>query len=238
MAETFTDEDLTAYLDGEAGADTAARIDAARETDPTLVQQLDALDVNRSHVAGAMDALLDLAPAYQAPAANVTTRPWKTPAAIAAALVLGGFIGWSAPKQATDPSWTEAVASYQALYITETLTGSAGGPEQVAKLDVLGDRLGLPLSGAETLGQINFRRAQLLGFNGNPLVQIAYLSDEGEPVALCIVARPGEDAAPVSATMMGMASATWQRDGFGYLLIGTDDQALIDQIASQAQTLL
>lgn len=235
MAETLTDEELTAFLDGEASADMAQRVEMAGDD---VQARLAALQVDRTQIAMAMNGLLSAAPEYVPPQTRAPSNVWKAPAAIAATLALGLFLGWSAPKGEANPTWTEAVASYQALYITQTLSGAEGGPFQEENLVALGETLGVSLSGASDLAPLDFRRAQLLGFEGGPLVQIAYLTDDGTPVALCVLAVDGEDTAPTSSVMLGMAAVEWQKDGFGYLLIGGDDTALIDQVAAQAQALL
>lgn len=237
MAETFTDEELTAFLDGEADAALTALIKLA-DDDAKVQARLAALQVDRAQVAKAMDSLLDAAPTYVAPKTDAPRGAWKAPVGIAATLALGALLGWSIPKAPKDPSWTEAIASYQALYVKQTLSGAGGGPLQEENLAQLGSTLGVDLSAASSLAPLEFRRAQLLGFDGGPLVQIAYLTDDGTPVALCVLRLDGADRKPQSSVMMGMSAVAWQQDGFGFLLIGGEDQSFIDEIAANARALL
>ena len=59
----FSDEQLTAYLDGEAGDDLCAQIDVALEEDATLGDRLAGLDIPMDQLGSAFDGLLAEAPA-------------------------------------------------------------------------------------------------------------------------------------------------------------------------------
>ena len=68
---------------------------------------------------------------------------------------------------------------------------------------------------------------------GKPLVQIAYLRDDGTPVALCIIPA-GPDEKPVNmGQAQGMDLARWNTPGYGYLLIGGSDPV---PLAAEADT--
>ena len=58
----FTDEQLTAFLDGEADAELYAQIEVALETNEALGEQLAGLDIPIAQIAQAYDALLTQAP--------------------------------------------------------------------------------------------------------------------------------------------------------------------------------
>jgi hypothetical protein len=76
------------------------------------------------------------------------------------------------------------------------------------------------------------KRSQILGFEGQQILQIAYLSNQGTPIALCIKKGNSEaDSNITSATMKGMASAVWTKGGYEYLLIGGTELAGIDAAA-------
>jgi hypothetical protein len=140
------------------------------------------------------------------------------------------------------PTWQDAAATYHALYVTETLTDVAETASQAGiRLQGNAARLGQTIAPGhiDVVSGLTLKRSQLLGFEGRPLLQIAYLSENGAPVALCIM--KSENAKPSNvrtATLQGMASARWAKDGFEYLLIGGADKEAIETAARTFATLL
>jgi len=242
----FTDEELTAFLDGEADDVLHAEIDAALEQDPSLGEQLAALDVPLAPIAEAYEALLQDAPPMPA-LPEPTTAP--APAArgrwawgvgtfatgLAAGLAVAVFTGFGTPEPAPR-GWVSFVASYQALYTSETLAIADPSPDEAAmQLASVSDALGLDLRGLPEARNLTFKRAQVLGFNDKPLVQIAFARADGTPVALCIIPA-GPDAKPVNMGQAeGMELARWNTPGFGFLLIGGTDNAPLQQEAETFQ---
>ena len=229
--QTITDERLTAYLDGELAPQEAAAIEAALQSSAQLQARLAALDVPIPALRQGFDALLNQAPRPPAlpKAPRQSTRPWL--AAVAASALLGVGLGGFLFKP-TPQTWTQAVANYQSLYVTETLSAP---PMETALQDIviasLSGRLGVDLTPLTNLDGIDFRRAQMLGIDGAPLVQMAYLADGTIPVAICITPRDAEDSATELTRMFGMEAASWTADGHGVLIIGGDDPALIENLA-------
>ena len=58
----ITDEDLTAFLDGELGAEDAARVSAALAASPELEARLNALQVPLAGMRSAFEGVLAQAP--------------------------------------------------------------------------------------------------------------------------------------------------------------------------------
>ncbi|WP_299620320.1 hypothetical protein [uncultured Tateyamaria sp.] len=236
----FTDEELTAFLDGEADDELHAAIDAALETDAALLARAEALFLP-PEVMGAMaqgyDALLDTAPAMAALPEPVAPparrrRSWAVlpfGVGLAAGLAVAAFVGLSTPEPAPARGWVSFVASYQALYTTATLADAAPtAAETTAQLVTVSQAVGLDLTGLPEAAGLTFKRAQVLGFNGKPLVQIAFLRDDGTPVALCIIPA-GPDAKPVNmGAAEGLGLARWNTPGHGFLLIGGTDAAPLE----------
>ena len=247
QTRTFTDEELTAFLDGEADDALATEIGEALEADAALGDRLAALDIPMAALAEAYDALLDDAPpmpalpeAAHAPAA-ASRYGWgwgigTFGTGIAAGLALALFTGFGQPQPtpAPAPGWAAFVASYQSLYTPETLAAvTTTDAERAAQLQTVSAALGLDLTSLPDADGLTFKRAQVLGFNGKPLVQLAYQRADGTPVALCIIPA-GPDGKPVSmGAAQGMELARWNTPGFGYLLIGGQDQA---PLRSEADT--
>ena len=238
MSFRVSDETLTAYLDGELSEEEQRQVETALENDPALVDRLEALSVPVNTVREAFDGLLDQAPAFQAPQAEARRASWRPRAAAAGFVAAGILLGalWS-PWQSQmppDPGWKMAVANYQVLYVPATLPGKTPAPEKAAeKLDALSEVLGRNLVEAAKVDGLNYRRAQMLGFKGNPLVQIAYMSGDNDPVAICITRVNEAGYEPKAEMLVGLASAHWVEDGYGFLVIGGEDLGMVKDVAGQ-----
>jgi len=131
--------------------------------------------------------------------------------------------------------WQEYVAAYQALYIHRTLSNiDSDEPQQKTELNRVSEALGKNIK-LKTLGlipQLSFKRAQILGYEGRVLVQLAFLSSVDTPVALCIMRSDKQKNKALQLTEMeGMQAASWNSGGYDYLLIGGRDKALIREAA-------
>lgn len=246
-AQQFSDEDLTAFLDGEADAALEVAISQALETDEDLGERLAALDIPMAAITQAFDGLLADAPAMPdhvpatapKPAANTNARPrWGWGIAtfgtgLAAGLAVALFTGLGTPEPAPR-GWVSFVASYQTLYTTATLDAIDPSPQEAAlQLAAVSEGIGIDLTALPQAEGLVFKRAQLLGFNGKPLVQISYLRADGTPVALCIIpAGPDESGVSMGAAE-GLDVARWNTPGFGFLLIGGQDA---QPLAREAET--
>ncbi|WP_299207669.1 hypothetical protein [uncultured Tateyamaria sp.] len=243
----FSDEELTAFLDGEADDALHAEIEAALEHDAALVDQLAALDVPLVPIAEAYEALLQDAPPMPAlpePAVAPAPAPrgrwaWGVgtfATGLAAGLAVAMFTGFGTPEPAPK-GWVSFVASYQALYTPDTLVlADPSSSEAALQLANVSDALGLDVSGLPQAEGLTFKRAQVLGFNDKPLIQIAFTRADGTPVALCIIPA-GPDAKPVNMGQAeGMELARWNTPGYGFLLIGGTDNAPLQQEAETFQS--
>ncbi|OIQ33137.1 MAG: hypothetical protein BM562_01795 [Alphaproteobacteria bacterium MedPE-SWcel] len=240
----ISDEDLTAYLDGEADEQLSRGIDRALETDPDLQNRIEALmlpmDVLRE--AFAVDRLA----APEPPVLDLdgpATRQWAAPLRLVASVVLAFGVGISGgyllqPKQAA-PGWIDVVASYQSLYMTETVEQTTQSPAMAnAVLEQFHSRSGVDLAAVTALEGLDFHRAQVLGFNNKPLMQMAYLGDEGTPFALCVINTANADSALTDRMAQGLAATSWTSDGVGYLVIGGQDPSRTRRFAEQMKTRL
>ncbi len=239
MSQTFSDETLTAFLDGALPPADAEAVAADLEIDADLSERLKALEFDTAALRDGMDALLAEAPVMpdlSGPAEATTGAAWPRRiaglAALAATLVVGLYLGSSLGPRSESPDWKAYVASYQALYVADTLPELApNDASRMAQLVRVGDRLGLDLTGLPDVEGLDYRRAQVLGFEDQPLIQIAFLGPEGRPVALCIIADPGAEAEIMQTRAEGMESAAWSDGTFAYYLIGGDDPQFIKSAA-------
>jgi anti-sigma factor RsiW len=167
--------------------------------------------------------------------------------ALAASLVAGIAIdravigigrGFSAKDENSE--WRAVVADYISLYTAETLAGPApSGEDQAAQLAGLDEKLGLSLS-PETvsLPGIDFKRAQLLQYDGKALAQIAYLDPETGPMALCIVKSDKGPKAPDLESRKGMNVVYWSNATHAFMLIGRIPVDRVQELAEDVRSRL
>jgi len=237
---SFSDEELTAYLDGEASDDLRGRIAAACVTDPQLTARLTRLTAGQRELVAAFDRLLQSAPAAPAiPAPVATGARRRVFGGAAAGLVAGVALAvsvsaWMPGRDAMLSDWRQVVAAYQFLYIPQTLAGVTQDADQSARqLQHLSQVIGRDLTTVpDAAPGLAFKRGQQLGYRGRPLVQLAFVTHGGEPVALCILPLAERDAAPKQAVLAGLDAVYWTEGGFGYLLIGREDPARLNAAAA------
>lgn len=246
---TFTNEELTAFLDGEIDESLAQEIADALENDAELSARLQGLQIDSEQIRSAFDDLLDEAPSAPSALENVRpprsfshALPWQALAATALlCLFVGGGIGYfiSVSKQET---WRDYAATYHALYVNRTLAQiDQNADEAAVQLADVSTALGKTIDPAALSqnDQLDYKRAQILGFEGRPLVQLAFLSKLGAPIALCIMrAYNAADSDVRVNEMRGMSAASWTTGEFDYLLIGGSDKALIEKAARALKTRL
>lgn len=239
----FTDEELVAYLDGESDFAPADEIRAALPLDAALQKRVEALSFDSEVIAQGFQHLAPEANALpHLPSPRKSSFGMNNVAAAAVvALLCGSVAGFAfSNKEANPNNWIDYVAAYQALYINATLSGvNTSAATQRAELQRVTSAIGkdISLDALQFTNQVDYKRAQILGFKGKPLIQLAFLSRTGEPIALCIFRNGDTDAEITEQLLEGMQSASWSRDGYGYVLIGSQDEQLINQMASHFVTL-
>lgn len=235
------DEELTAYLDGELSPEDAARLEAILEASAPAAERLEFLSRSNLPFSAAFEPLLAEAPTEKLEAMlgalpREETPPAKTGigrrgllGAMAACLVAGIAIdrlavGWPGERETADESaeWRAVVAEYIALYTRDTLAGAVpSATEQAAQLARIDEKLGLSLSAdAVSLSGMDFKRAQILQYDDQPLAQIAYLDPETGPLALCIIRSQTGRKDPEIEGRKGMNVVYWSSDRHAFMLIG------------------
>lgn len=128
---------------------------------------------------------------------------------------------------AGEPTWLVRIVDYHTLYVPETVTTSLASDEEIGALqrrftDTLGKPVVIPRLDDENL---QFRRGQILKFDGQPIIQLAYLpTTGGKPVALCLKASPGEDTKPSYSVLRDLGVVRWRHNGVTYVLVGDRDK--------------
>jgi anti-sigma factor RsiW len=238
-----SDEELTAFLDGELPQPEMARIEALANEDEEVAARIEFLANGSMPFSEAFAPLLDEAPkqrleamlaAIPAPAAAAASAERSTITrrglfgALAASLAVGIIadraylgIGRSIGKD-EGSEWRSVVAEYIALYTPDTLAGPVPPADvQTAQLARVDGKLGLNLS-PETvaLPGVDFKRAQLLEYDDHPLAQIAYLDPESGPLALCIIRSDKGAKQPDIEGRKGMNVIYWSTATHAFMLIG------------------
>jgi anti-sigma factor RsiW len=238
--QTFSNEELTAYLDGEAPSEVARRIDLALGTNAKLKIQLESLSLDRAALKSAFEGLLQAAPQYpieHQAAANVAPASSNLLkyAAVAALFAVMGWAGAYGLFQSKAATWQQQAAIYHSLYVNATLTNvNPSAIDMETELARVTAAVGkdISLDDLKRVSEFEYKRTQILGFDGRPLMQVSYLSRLGTPVVLCILRSKATLTSDVKTeTMQGMAAATWSKGAFEYLLIGGNDRDLIERAA-------
>jgi anti-sigma factor RsiW len=129
-------------------------------------------------------------------------------------------------------AWVRQAASYQELYTRDTVAYMDGASQDIAKTvaDIRReDGLLLRIPDLSAAG-LTFKNVQRLRFNGRALVQLIYLPEKGDPVALCVMKEVRPDAALAERRVASMNVVTWRQSELGYALIGSHDGAELARI--------
>lgn len=230
-SKQFSDEELTAFLDGEFEHTPAEQIKTALKSDAALNDRLMRLKIDREAMINAFSSLTSLAPNFEE---TIQTDVQNTNngfdftklSKIAATIIVAMSIGFGISQITHRPDtkiWHEYVAIYQTLYTTETLahiqqSETSALPELKRVLSAIGKDI--DLLELTSIQNLDYKRGQLLAVDNMPIVQLAYLSGS-IPVALCIMkSRLGKAYKPQIGTMHNLNSAHWSDGKHDYLLIG------------------
>lgn len=230
----FSDDTLRAYLEGTIDQDQANAIETAVADDPDLEARLMALDPFAPVVQSVFEKVPAEVPEVVLPEPMADAAPqqgaglWRLTAVAASVAVLAvSATFWMTRPQPL--GWAEQAAIYQSLYVPDTIASlDNSDPSIAAQFAQAEEQLGRSLN-RETLAALpgmELKRAQVLSFKGKPLIQVVFADEKGRPFAFCII-RQGEGAPEKDvklAVLSGLATATWAQDGYGYMLIGNNEQ--------------
>ncbi|MGW8466999.1 anti-sigma factor family protein [Pseudomonas sp. CLCA07] len=248
---TPSDEQLVAYLDDQLDVEQRTRIDTALAEDSTLNLRLQWLarsslpfkeayaEMGQQAPLDRLQFMLDRLPSPERPSMN---RRWFL--AAAASLVVGSvvadrlFLSWQSSQQ--KPNWRGLVADYMSLYVPETLEHLPSDEStQRAQLQVIDTRLGLNLSPAKlVLPRSEFRRAQILEYEGVPIAQITYLDPVHGPIALCATRSNSGSRHFARERRHGMNVVYWADMEHAWMLIGHNPASELEDMAKVLRTRL
>jgi anti-sigma factor RsiW len=238
---------LMAYVDGELPEQERAAVDAAVARSAELAERLAAMQESVLPYRAAFErqVLPPVPPGLRERIEQISAsavgpgptrrRPYWL--ALAASFAAGAMLCAMLPllptqapmmsHRASVSPWIQAVADYQVLYSRETLTNVREDHSLSEKIvSNLRDSDGMSVSVPDLHGAgLTFKRVLRLSFHQQPVVQMVYMPDRGEPIALCVTREPGPDVAPQAQRIGEMNVVVWRRGHLGYALLGKETQS-------------
>lgn len=169
-------------------------------------------------------------------AVTAITLPWLPGALNRLGAGGGGLMTASVtapPKSPQGTTWVRAAAEYQQLYVRDTIASVRVDDGDIARTvsDIRhDDKLDISVPDLRAQG-LTFKGVQRLRWQDRTLVQMVYLPETGDPVALCVVRdpRPDQDVAEQKIDRMGVV--TWRKGQIGYALIGAPGSINLKAVA-------
>ena len=236
MTKSYSDATLVAFLDGELNAEETKEIEEAIETNSELQQRIESLgsDLDPADLKAAFDGLLEQAPAYRAPQSASPKKEtskfgrsaaWTviTAGSVAASLFIGLFLGQSQGDRVE--TWKEYAAAYHVLYRENTLLDIEVDDD---KSLALASQFGVELNDLTSVAdEFKLVRVQNLGFKNKPILHVAYLAKNGQPMALCLMPNSAGASEVEEKDLYKIATASWRDEKFDYVVLGGADQAQV-----------
>jgi len=245
------DRDLLGYADGQLAPERRAEIDTAIARCADVARRVNAMRASALPYAAAFEAQVlppvprELSDRIAALVSADSGRQQRGQSAcpklaiafaagvfccaIALNLLSPGMTGFSATAQ-VEP-WIQAVADYQQLYSRATVTHVTADPQLSARVisDLwTADGMRVVVPDLRAAG-LSFKRVQRLSFREQPVVQMVYLPEQGEPVALCVTRDARPDETPRARQIGELSTVAWRHGELGYVLLGkAPAQALMD----------
>jgi anti-sigma factor RsiW len=248
---TIDDTDLLAYADGQLPPDRRAEVEAAVASSAELARRLSAMRASALPYAAAFEGQA-LPPVPQALSRRIAElvrgdsqrqqrRRWAWPqltAAFAAgvlccAIALSLLSPFSSTAQ-VEP-WITAVADYQQLYSRATVMFVSEDSQLSARVinDLrTADGIKVIVPDLRSAG-LNFKRVQRLSFRGRPVVQMVYLPERDEPIALCVTPDARPDETPHAQQIGEMRAVAWRQGNLGYVLLGRNPAKALMELGHQ-----
>jgi anti-sigma factor RsiW len=230
------------FLDS-GGRPFSSAFDLLLEAAPDQRLQAMFADLLNGQPAPATPADEKVVPLRRSPPAR-TRLIWQMAAAASIAVtmfgvgIVTGVVLKPEPTVTVDATrnWMEAVAQYVSLFSEQTLAGMPADPAaREAGLRRVSTALGLDISREKlaSLPTLDFRGTQLLQLEGKPLAQIAFISDTGKPVAICIIKTTKPAEAPSPERRYGLNLVHWVANGYGFMVIGDVPQESLRRIYAE-----
>jgi hypothetical protein len=80
---------------------------------------------------------------------------------------------------------------------------------------------------------LTFKRVQRLSFHQQPVLQMVYLPEHGNPIALCVTRDVRADEDPHGQQIDELSTVSWRRSNLGYVLLGKAPEQLMLELAQR-----
>jgi len=138
--------------------------------------------------------------------------------------------------------WVQRVVDYQSLYTENTVTAKTSMSENEAL--ALIESMEIENSKIHTLPSFEdagyrFARAQQLGFNGQPLVQLIYTKPGAMPLAFCfmpVIENTPRDLELSRTHELGVAS--WVDDQYHFVLVADEAEGVLQRLHRAALSIV
>lgn len=137
-----------------------------------------------------------------------------------------------------DTLWVKRVADYQSLYVAQTVNHIKDGRSKADELLARAEIKDVMDARIPDLSDYNYQfvRAQQLGFQGQPLIQLVYTSPGKKPLALCFMPSEGENLSNITVALHEeLGSASWRTASQRFVVVADESQTAIESIARHAQ---
>ncbi|VVD93326.1 putative transmembrane anti-sigma factor [Pandoraea communis] len=147
----------------------------------------------------------------------------------------GGLMSASMPppKSPQGTTWVRAAAEYQQLYARDTIASvrvDESDTERTVSDIRQNDKLDINVPDLRSQG-LTFKRVQRLRWQDRALVQMVYLPQAGDPIALCVLRDPRPDQGVSEQKIDQMGVVTWRKGQIGYALIGAPGSVDLKAVA-------
>ena len=227
-----TEHELHAYVDGEIPADRRNAVEAWLGSHPEHAARVAHWRAQADAIRARYDAIAsEPAPArFDLDKIAHASRPWRAVAAAAviAAFLVGGVVGWMAHgASAAAPSrfdvfTSEALDAHKVYVVEVRHPVEVTASEEAHLVQWLSKKLGHPLK-APDLSAHGFRLVggRLLSDNGRPAALFMYENRDGLRITIHCVAEPGEGATAFRYREIdGYAAFYWIDEKLAYAVIG------------------
>jgi len=235
---------ISAYVDGELDASSAARVETSVAGDAAALRLLAIHRGTSAHLRAAFPADLYVGEPLRPLTMAVRRRPrnvgfgW----AVAASLLVGavGFgagTAWPDMLLSGQTRMLADVAEYHAVYSRETVHLVEVPASQLDQLKLwLGTRVNRPLVVPDFKeAGLNFVGGRMVVLGGAPAAELIYARKQGLPIALCIVPQKGTRGPIVVEQRDAMQIATWNDGSHAWFVVGEADPETIRKLAIAAR---
>ncbi|ESN16936.1 hypothetical protein L370_00282 [Enterobacter sp. MGH 24] len=256
FAPPYNDDAIVAWIDGEMCRADAQQFEEQMKSDERLSGRTAELMKSSQDFAGAFAPLLDDAPleTMHARLAAIPDPQASTPvgvsrrALIAASvsfLMVGSGLGYllrtaSAPAD-ENAHIRDLEAQYMSLYSVETLLDmDSAAPVLQRGLERAAQDIGMKLHMSQLVLQgAELKMVRMLRYETTSIAQIAWISADYGPMALCISPVDEKTTASLRQEQRhSMNLAWWQEAGYQFVLIGRNPPPHLRKNAEQLQQLI